>query len=323
MVPFGASPMPDAVLARATEKLPGCRFLHVYGMTEAAPLVTALEPRDALVPGRSRSCGKAALMVEVRIADAEDNEVPRGTVGEVQVRGPNVMLGYWNKPEQTAAALRGGWYHSGDGGYMDADGYVYVVDRLKDMIISGGENIYSAEVESAISLLDGVAEVAVVGDPRRAMGRGGACHRRAARRPDADGGAGDRALPRADRALQMPAQRGYPRHAAAAVGRRQGAEDRVARAVLGGAGEAGELTGRTACTLSAQAMHLSGNADDGTAQHFRREVSEIPGQAVIARCEAPKQSSAWRAEVSLASGRRLLRRFAPGDDRIRWVFLSR
>jgi long-chain acyl-CoA synthetase len=170
MVPFGASPMPDAVLARATEKLPGCRFLHVYGMTEAAPLVTALEPQDALVPGRSRSCGKAALMVEVRIADAEDNEVPRGTVGEVQVRGPNVMLGYWNKPEQTAAALRGGWYHSGDGGYMDADGYVYVVDRLKDMIISGGENIYSAEVESAISLLDGVAEVAVVAIPDETWG---------------------------------------------------------------------------------------------------------------------------------------------------------
>jgi len=170
MVPFGASPMPDAVLARATEKLPGCRFLHVYGMTEAAPLVTALEPRDALVPGRSRSCGKAALTVEVRIADADDNEVPRGTVGEVQVRGPNVMLGYWNKPEQTSAALRGGWYHSGDGGYMDADGFVYVVDRLKDMIISGGENIYSAEVESAISLLDGVAEVAVVAIPDETWG---------------------------------------------------------------------------------------------------------------------------------------------------------
>ena len=165
MVPFGASPMPDAVLARATEKLPGCCFLHVYGMTEAAPLVTALEPRDALVPGRSRSCGKAALMVKVRIADVNDNEVPRGTVGEVQVRGPNVMLGYWNKPEQTAAALRGGWYHSGDGGYMDEFGYVYIVDRLKDMIISGGENIYSAEVESAISILDGVGEVSVIGVP--------------------------------------------------------------------------------------------------------------------------------------------------------------
>jgi long-chain acyl-CoA synthetase len=170
LVPFGASPMPDAVLRRAAEKLPHCGFVHLYGMTEAAPVVTALEQRDALVPGRSKSCGKAALMVEVRIADAEDNEVPRGTVGEVQVRGPNIMLGYWNKPEQTAAALRGGWYHSGDGGIMDGEGYVYIVDRLKDMIISGGENIYSAEVESAISTLDGVAEVAVVAIPDERWG---------------------------------------------------------------------------------------------------------------------------------------------------------
>ncbi len=169
-VAFGASPMPDAVLRRAREKLPRCGFVHLYGMTEAAPVVTALEPRDTLLPGRSKSCGKAALMVEVRIADAEDNEVPRGTVGEVQVRGPNIMLGYWNKPEETAAALRGGWYHSGDGGIMDDEGYVTIVDRLKDMIISGGENIYSAEVESAISTLDGVAEVAVVAIPDERWG---------------------------------------------------------------------------------------------------------------------------------------------------------
>jgi long-chain acyl-CoA synthetase len=168
VVPFGASPMPDAVLKRATEKLPNTRWLHLYGMTEAAPLVTALEPQDAMT--RSKSCGKAALMVEVRIADLDDNEVPRGAVGELQVRGPNVMLGYWNKPEQTAAALRGGWYHSGDGAYMDEQGYVYIVDRLKDMIISGGENIYSAEVENAISLLDGVAEVAVIGIPDEKWG---------------------------------------------------------------------------------------------------------------------------------------------------------
>jgi long-chain acyl-CoA synthetase len=170
MVPFGGSPMPDAVLRRATQRLPACRFLHVYGMTEAAPLVTALEPRDALVPERAKSCGKAALMVEVRIADAEDNEVPRGTMGEVQVRGPNIMLGYWNKPEQTAAALRNGWYHSGDGGIMDADGYVYIVDRLKDMIISGGENIYSAEVENAIATLDDVGEVCVIAIPDERWG---------------------------------------------------------------------------------------------------------------------------------------------------------
>jgi long-chain acyl-CoA synthetase len=170
MVPFGASPMPDAVLTRAIEKLPACRFLHLYGMTEAAPLATALEPQDMLVPGRSRSCGKAGMLCEIRITDANDNEVPPNTVGEVQVRGPNVMLGYWNKPEQTATALRGGWYHSGDGGMMDEDGYVYIVDRLKDMIISGGENIYSAEVENAIITMAGVAEAAVIGIPDERWG---------------------------------------------------------------------------------------------------------------------------------------------------------
>ena len=164
-IPFGASPMPEAVLRKAIEVLPGVQFIHLYGMTEAAPLVTAAAPEAALDPALRMSCGKAALMVEVRIADENDHEVPRGTMGEVQVRGPNIMLGYWNKPEATTAALRGGWYHSGDGGRMDEDGHVFIVDRLKDMIISGGENIYSAEVENAVASLPEVAEVAVIGIP--------------------------------------------------------------------------------------------------------------------------------------------------------------
>jgi long-chain acyl-CoA synthetase len=168
-ITYGASPMPDAVLRRALEMLPHVRFGHAYGMTEAAPLVTALDPRYSTLEdpdaARRGSCGQAGQLVDVRIADLDDREVPRGTVGEVQVRGANVMLGYWNKPEETAQALRGGWYHSGDGGWMDEEGFVTIVDRLKDMIISGGENVYSAEVESAISALDGVAEVAVIGIP--------------------------------------------------------------------------------------------------------------------------------------------------------------
>jgi long-chain acyl-CoA synthetase len=170
VIAYGASPMPDAVLQKATAALPGVRLLHAYGMTEAAPIVTAMEIAIEPVGQQTKSCGRPALLVDVRIADENDNEVPRGTVGEVQVRGPNIMLGYWNQPEVTQAALRGGWYHSGDGGMMDADGYLYIVDRLKDMIISGGENIYSAEVESAISTLDGVAEVAVIGIPDETWG---------------------------------------------------------------------------------------------------------------------------------------------------------
>jgi long-chain acyl-CoA synthetase len=173
-ITYGASPMPDALLRKAIATLPGVRFVHAYGMTEAAPLVTALDPRystlDGPYAGRSKSCGQAAPMVDVRIADPDDNEVPRGTVGEVQVRGANIMLGYWNKAELTAQALRGGWYHSGDGGYMDEEGFVYIVDRLKDMIITGGENVYSAEVENAIAVLDGVAEVAVIGIPDETWG---------------------------------------------------------------------------------------------------------------------------------------------------------
>ena len=169
-VPFGASPMPVAVLRRAIETLPGCAFYHLYGMTEAAPLVTAAEAGDAMHPTLSKSCGKVALLVEVRIADGNDTEVPRGTPGEVQVRGPNIMLGYWNKPDATAAALRGGWYHSGDGGIMDEEGHVFIVDRLKDMIVTGGENVYSAEVENVIATMDGVAEVAVIGIPDERWG---------------------------------------------------------------------------------------------------------------------------------------------------------
>jgi len=168
-IAYGASPMPEAILRKALAMLPGVKFAQAYGMTEAAPLVTTLDPRYTVLEGpdasRVKSCGQAGYLVEVRIADGQDREVPRGTVGEVQTRGDNIMLGYWNMPDLTAQALRGGWYHTGDAGYMDEDGFVYIVDRLKDMIITGGENVYSAEVENAIAALDGVAEVAVIGIP--------------------------------------------------------------------------------------------------------------------------------------------------------------
>jgi long-chain acyl-CoA synthetase len=170
VVAHGASPMQDALRRKATAAFPCVRFLHVYGMTEAAPLVTTMDLGIEPIGERVRSCGRPALLMDVRIADVEDKEVPRGTVGEVQVRGPNIMLGYWNQPEASRTALRGGWYHTGDGGVMDADGYVFIVDRLKDMIITGGENDYSAEVENAIATLDGVAEVAVIGIPDEAWG---------------------------------------------------------------------------------------------------------------------------------------------------------
>ena len=130
------------------------------------------------------SVGVPMHTVEVKIVDAEDNEVPRGTVGEIAVRGPNVMLGYWNKPEATAEALRNGWMHTGDGGYMSEDGFVYLVDRIKDMIISGGENVYSAEVENAIASHPDVAQSAVIGVPHEKWGE--AVHAIIVLKPGAD-----------------------------------------------------------------------------------------------------------------------------------------
>ncbi len=166
---YGASPMPEAVIRRAIEVLPACEFTHAYGQTECAPVVTTNGPHahrgEALEAGLFKSCGRPVVDIEVEIVDADGRKVPPGTVGELRVRGPNVMLGYWNKPEETTAALRNGWMHSGDGAWMDARGYVYIVDRVKDMIVSGGENVYSAEVESAVHLHAAIAECAVIGVP--------------------------------------------------------------------------------------------------------------------------------------------------------------
>ena len=168
LVLYGAAPIDDALLAQARQALPAAGFCQLYGMTELSPVVSAL-PAWCHAPGqpaeRLRSVGRAVPIAEMRIVDADDQPVPTGTVGEIVVRGPLVMQGYWGLPAQTAEALRGGWMHTGDGGRMDADGFFYVVDRLKDMVVSGGENVYSAEVENAIAALPEVGMVAVIGVP--------------------------------------------------------------------------------------------------------------------------------------------------------------
>ncbi|MBI3285149.1 MAG: long-chain-fatty-acid--CoA ligase [Burkholderiales bacterium] len=171
---YGASPISEAVLDRAMAALPGVEFVQAYGMTELSPIATvnhawyhSAEGRKA---GKLRSAGRASFGAEVKIVDDAGVELSRGTVGEVAVRGANVMQGYWKKPGQTAAAIRNGWMHTGDGAYMDDDGFIFVVDRLKDMIISGGENIYSAEVENAIARHAAVAACAVIGIPDAAWG---------------------------------------------------------------------------------------------------------------------------------------------------------
>ncbi|MCV7220311.1 long-chain-fatty-acid--CoA ligase [Mycolicibacterium elephantis] len=162
---YGASPISQALLERTMRLLPGARLLQAYGMTELSPTTTVLTADDHHLPGMLRSAGRAVPIAEVRVVDENDNDVPPGTVGEVVARGPHVMIGYWNRPEETAKALRGGWMHTGDGGYLDENGYLFIVDRIKDMIVTGGENVYSAEVENALAQHPAVATCAVIGVP--------------------------------------------------------------------------------------------------------------------------------------------------------------
>jgi fatty-acyl-CoA synthase len=160
---YGASPMPAEVLRELTERLPGVALWNFYGQTEMAPLATILQPHEQLT--RIGSAGRASLNVETRIVDDDGAPVPPGTVGEIVHRSPQATAGYWNDEAKTAEAFKGGWFHSGDLGVMDADGYLAVVDRKKDMIKSGGENVASREVEEALFEHPAVAEVAVFGIP--------------------------------------------------------------------------------------------------------------------------------------------------------------
>jgi len=158
---YGASPMPVEVLRELRERLPDVRLWNFYGQTEMAPLATILRPHEQL--DRAGSAGRASVNVETRLVEHADNPVPPGQIGEIVHRSPHATLGYYNDEEKTAEAFRGGWFHSGDLGIMTEDGYLSVVDRKKDMIKTGGENVASREVEEAIYELDGVAEVAVFG----------------------------------------------------------------------------------------------------------------------------------------------------------------
>jgi fatty-acyl-CoA synthase len=139
----------------------GLEFRQGYGLTETSPGVTGMGPGECL--RKAGTAGRPCLYVDVEVVDAEDRPLARGQAGEVRVRGPNVMAGYWNRPEETSKALRQGWFYSGDIGYLDEDSYLVLVDRKKDMIISGGENVYPAEVEKVLEQHPAVAEVAVVG----------------------------------------------------------------------------------------------------------------------------------------------------------------
>ena len=166
---YGGSVISEGVLKRTMDAFPGIRMTQAYGMTEVAPVATLLLPQDHH-DQYLRSGGRAAPHSEIKVVDADGKDLATGEVGEICVRGGHVMKGYWNKPEETAAVLRDGWYRTGDGGFIDEEGFVYVVDRIKDMIVTGGENVYSAEVESALSKHPAVAAVAVIGLPDEKFG---------------------------------------------------------------------------------------------------------------------------------------------------------
>lgn len=160
---YGASIMPVEVLRELGERLPQVELWNFYGQTEMSPVATILKPGDQV--RKAGSAGIAVMNVETRIVDDEDRPVPAGTIGEIVHRSPQAMTGYWNDPERTADTFRNGWFHSGDLGVMDDEGYLTVVDRKKDMIKSGGENVASKEVEECLFQHPAVAEVAVFGLP--------------------------------------------------------------------------------------------------------------------------------------------------------------
>ena len=163
---YGASPMPQALLEKVLALYPNVNVWQGYGMTESSSVLCLLGPEEHRAGGKYlRAAGMPMPGVVLSIQDEEGNLLPPGETGEVCARAGNFMIEYWNKPEATAEAFRGGWYHTGDAGYLDEDGYLYLVDRVKDMIVTGGENVYSTEVEQAIASHPAVLQVAVIGIP--------------------------------------------------------------------------------------------------------------------------------------------------------------
>ncbi len=168
---YGASPMPSEILKILLEKWPKIGLTQAYGQTELAPMVSILSEADHRAGGeRLKSAGRANMVSEIRIVDGDDKDCALGVSGEIIVRGPHSMKGYWNKPVETAHALRDGWVYTGDAGYFDEEGYIFIVDRVKDMVVSGGENVFTGEVENSLISHPAVMDVAVIGIPDEEWG---------------------------------------------------------------------------------------------------------------------------------------------------------
>jgi len=174
IINYGAAPMPIALIERAIAALPGIHFGQSYGMTEASPVLTILGPDCHELNGplvdKLSSVGRPVPYVDIRVVDDAGNPVANGQTGEIVARGPQIMTGYWQQPERTAQAIRNGYYHTGDAGYIDDDGFVYLAGRVKEMIITGGENVYPIETENVLSHHPAIAECAVIGIPDELWG---------------------------------------------------------------------------------------------------------------------------------------------------------
>jgi long-chain acyl-CoA synthetase len=174
-IAYGGAPMPAELARQAMQTLPSA-FTHLYGLTEAAPLLTRLPPQEHVADGppekvrRLLSCGRELIGVQVRVVNERGQDVKPDEVGEIIAKGPNIMVGYWHKPQETAEALRDGWLYTGDLATVDAEGFIYIVDRKKDMIITGGENVFSTEVENVLYTHPAILEAAAVGVPDATWG---------------------------------------------------------------------------------------------------------------------------------------------------------
>ena len=165
---FGASPMAVDTLKRAQKIFPNSNFTHVYGMTETTGMFMSLDPSELKANRRLESCGKCFSNSEIKIVDTHNNEVPAKTIGEIICRTDQIMDGYFNREKANNEAIKDGWFYTGDAGYLDEEGYLFIRDRIKDLIITGGENVYPAEVENALMLQPSIIDCAVIGvsDPK-------------------------------------------------------------------------------------------------------------------------------------------------------------
>ncbi|NKB34463.1 MAG: AMP-binding protein [Pseudomonadales bacterium] len=174
MLASGAAPLSIALLSRIVTAFPYVEFFQTYGMTEASPILTSLDSMYHVLEGPNSnklgSVGRAVKHVDLIIADENDNELPPNSVGQILARGENIMTGYWHLQEQTAEALKDGWYHTGDAGYLDEEGFLFLEGRVKDMIVSGGENIYPIEVENVLEDHPAIHQCAVIGIPHETWG---------------------------------------------------------------------------------------------------------------------------------------------------------